>query len=351
MNVLADRHHAGLYRSLQLLGDRLGWNLYTPVGMDWWDAGIWNFGRKTWGDDRLARQFIAGPEWVQGWWGEGYRDTVDPEFPPSPVEPGVYPPETIHGVTLAQARNMPWDLVIASAEDNQWGFAAFAKGVGARFVVQVGNTGQHVDWSLDPLALVSSEVPIVGRGVRYHQEMDPAATRFVDPGTAWHRAQRAITSFVNCFPSIGPCYDGWKAMEAALPEFGFEEYGIDGAHGVLKPIGRLADRMADALFGYHDKVHGDGFGHVIHGWAAVGRPLIGHGSHYAGKMAHHFWQHGRTAIDLDVVSIPEAARMVREIAADPDRHAEMCHAIRAEYERIDHAAEAEAIRALLGGNK
>ncbi len=40
MNVLADRHHAGLYRSLQLLGDRLGWNLYTPVGMDWWDAGV-----------------------------------------------------------------------------------------------------------------------------------------------------------------------------------------------------------------------------------------------------------------------------------------------------------------------
>lgn len=330
MNVLADRHHAGLYRSLQLLADRLGWNLYTPVGHEWWDAGIWNFGRKTWGDDRLARQFLVTDA----------DDWADPEFPDA----------TIHGVRLPVARAMRWDHVIATAEDNQHGFAAFAKGVGAKYVLQVGNTGQYVDWSLDPLALVSSEVPIVGRGVRYHQEMDPAASAFVEPSNEPYGLYDVptVASFVNCFPRIGACYDLWGQARAEMGDgWSFMEYGIDGKHGVVKPIGLLHELMGMALFGWHDKVHGDGFGHVIHGWAAVGRPLIGHGSHYAGKMAHHFWQHGRTAIDLDVVSIPEAARMVRDIAADPDRHAEMCHAIRAEYDRIDHAAEADAIRALL----
>ena len=58
LNVLVDRHHSGLYQSLQLLARRLGWTLYTPVGMDWWDEWYWSFGRGTYSDDRLARQYL-----------------------------------------------------------------------------------------------------------------------------------------------------------------------------------------------------------------------------------------------------------------------------------------------------
>lgn len=347
VNVLADRHHGGLYRSLQLLADRLGWDLYTPVGTDWESERYWAFGMNQGITDRLAQQYLVPHDGV--WeekhhgFGGGVYETRDPEFPGS----------VITGVTLGVARHMDWAYVIASLDDNQWGFSRFAHEVSARFVVQVGNTGQYVAWNLDPLALVSSEVPIVGRGVRYHQEMDPAASSFVKPEwmrehwARWSYSKPPISSFVNCFPSIGSCYDGWTAMRQALPDFQFLEYGIDGAEGVLKPIGALAAAMGSSLFGYHCKTHGDGFGHVIHGWAAVGRPIIGHSSHYRGKMAEHLWRHGETCIDLDVVSIPEAARMVRDIAADPDRHAAMCHAIRAEYDRIDHDAEAAAIKALL----
>lgn len=337
MNVLADRHHAGLYRSLQLLADRLGWNLYTPVGHEWWDAGIWNFGRKTWGDDRLARQFLCGPEWFHEGpllSGPDWETALDPEFPDAPIR----------GLSLYASRRMRWDLVIATAEDNQHGFAAFAKGVGAKYVLQVGNTGQYVDWSLDPLAIVSSEVPILGRGVRYHQEMDPAATVFADPDIA---DLTVASSFVNCMTTMPGCWDVMRDFRAASPWLTVNVFGIDGPDGVVKPIASLADHMARSGFGYHDKAHGDGYGHVIHGWAAVGRPLIGHGSHYRGKLAEHFWQDGRTCIDLDKHSVTEAAALVRAIASDPDRHAEMCHAIRAEYDRIDHAAEADAIRALL----
>lgn len=355
VNVLVDRHHAGLYRSLQLLADRLGWDLYTPVGLDWERERYWTFGMNIPGrTEELAQQYLATHE---GIWtpvylrDEGLWATMDPEFPPAPgQDPAVYPREAIFGVTLDKARSMTWAYVIATLDDNQWGFSRLANELGARFVVQVGNTGQYVAWNLHPLALVSSEVPIVGRGVRYHQEMDPEATGFVEPSNDPYGLYDlpTIASFVNCFPSIGPCYDLWGQMQATLGEgWGFAEYGIDGEKGVVKPIGLLHELMGMSLFGWHDKVHGDGFGHVIHGWAAVGRPLIGHGHHYRGKMAEHFWQHGRTAIDLDVVSIPEAARMVRDIAADRDRHAEMCHAIRAELDRIDHDAETDAIRRLL----
>ena len=327
MNVLADRHHAGLYRSLQLLGDRLGWDLRTPVGLDWWHAGVWNFGRSTWGDDRLAQQFLTD---VDGKW----TTSEDPEFPGA----------IVHGVTLEQARTMRWDLIIASAEDNQWGFADFAKGVGARFVMQVGNTRQTVDWSLDPLAIVSSEVPIIGRGVRYHQEMDPEY-RWHDPAEA---DRYSVRSFVNLMPRI-ECGPLMADAQALTPDLRWGVHGIDCPDGVVKPTSDLAALMASAGFGWHDKVTGDGFGHVIHGWAAIGRPIVGHASHYKGQMAEHLWQDGRTCIDLDEHPLTEAVQMMRAIADDPEWHASMCRAIRAEFERIDHAAEAEAIRALLEG--
>ncbi|HXI97147.1 MAG TPA: hypothetical protein VNG04_13530, partial [Candidatus Acidoferrum sp.] len=72
MNVLADKHHAGLFHSLQLLAGRLGWTLYTPVGLDWWTEGYWRFGRG-YGDDRLAQQFLR------------HDFDVDGEFPYAPI--------------------------------------------------------------------------------------------------------------------------------------------------------------------------------------------------------------------------------------------------------------------------
>ena len=338
MNVLVDRHHAGLYRSMQLLAERFGWNLYTPVGLDWMTSGIWNFGINQGITADLANQYLVP-----------HRGVWAPDVPLDPViyttEDPEFPGATIKGVTLQGARAAPWAYVIATLDDNQYGFHRFAQEVGAQYVAQVGNTGQHVAWQLDPLAIVSSEVPIRGRGVLYHQPMDPAATAWSDPDDS---DPYIISSFVNCFPRIGSCYELWQVSETTMPDFEFREFGIDGNWGVMKPIKRLRDLMGQSQFGWHDKVHGDGFGHVIHGWAAVGRPIIGHAHHYRGKMAEHFWDHGRTCIDLDQVTIPEAVTLIRDIAADPDRHAEMCHAIRAEFDRIDWEGEAAAIADLLG---
>ena len=323
-NVLADRHHAGLFRSLQLLADRLGWTLYTPQGRAWWDADYWAFGRRTYGDDRLARQFLgaSGP---------------DEEFPDAPVR----------YVSLEEARAMPWAFVIASLDDNQAGFARFAAETGARYLVQCGNTGQYIDWSLDPIVLNSSEMPLLGRGVTYHQELDPVF-RWAEP---W--ARRSVRSFVHLMNETH-AFPIWNYLAESLPDFGFQRFGhappnpdptyVENA----KPIAKIAALMARSGWGFHDKPVGDGHGHVIHGWSAIGRPLIGHGSHYAGKMAGVFWQDLVTCIDLDLHPLPEAAALIREISADPDRHAAMCRAIRGVFDAtVDYDAEAVAIRELL----
>ena len=88
---------------------------------------------------------------------------------------------------------------------------------------------------------------------------------------------------------------------------------------------------------------GDGFGHVIHNWAAIGRPLIGHASHYAGKLAEGLWEDGVTCIDLDRHGVGELPGLL-----DSLDNVAMGRAIRDRFESlVDYDEEAEQIRALL----
>lgn len=339
--VLVDRHHHALFFAMQRLFERLGYLVYTPLGHEWWDEGYWRFGQ-VYGDDRLAQQFLTlerPGEWTQlptNDQAEGFRTFSGKD--------NHHPDTEILGVELGavKATAGEWAFVVATLQDNQQGFRRLADEIGAKYVLQVGNTNQDVDWSLDPLAIVSSEVPIRGKGVLVHQEMDPVFDWREPP--VW---SRLICSFVNCFDST-PCYQPFDEMKQLLPDFSFDSYGIDGEDGNIESVSEIADLMEGSLFGWHDKVQGDGFGHVIHDWAAIGRPLIGHGSHYRGLMAEPFWQDGVTCIDLDKHTPTEVAQLIRDIAADPERHAEMCRAIRRVFEEhVDFEAEAEKVRELL----
>jgi len=324
MNVLADRHHAGLFHSLQLLAKRLGWALYTPTGHAWWDEGVWSFGRDWYGDDRLARQFLTqtGP---------------DMEYPDWPI----------NYVTLEEAQNMDWAYVIATLQDNQLGFGLFARRMGAQLIFQVGNTGQQINWALDPIVLNSSEMPLLGRGITYHQEFDSDGIfGYVPPSPS-----KDIRSLMHNFWDTS-CFALWQQID--LPEYELTHYGHQppegpaqvGYGGNLKPQTAVAAAMADSAWGWHDKPQGDGFGHILHGWAAIGRPLIGHASHYLGKMGGVFWQDGETCIDLDRHSIEETAEIIRGMSRQ--RHREMCENIRAVFDaNVDYDREEQAIRELL----
>ena len=150
MRALLDYHHADLAESLHLLlEDRLGVECWLPVGQGWWDRQYWNFGRSTWNDDRLARQFLT-------------RSNVELD--------DAHPQRRHRVIEVTEAMELGWDYVVASVPDNYRGYADFAKRSGARFVIQVGNVNQPIAWELDPLVLNSSEQRLSGRGVTYHQE-------------------------------------------------------------------------------------------------------------------------------------------------------------------------------------
>jgi len=330
VRVLCDRHHADLLYALQrLFEDRLDIELYVTLGHDWWNEGYWRFG-EVWGDDRLARQFLDT--------NASYRE----------VEPGLFltfdpchPERPLYGVTLERAKGWSWDYVLATVQDNQKGFHRFASETGAKYLYHIGNTRQEVDWSLDPLAFNASDSPMQGRGVNIGQEFDHLTTfRYREP----ERMDR-ITSFVNLLPLIPESWGPFAELSKLL-SFEFRSYGHDCPNGSLTPVANVAEEMARSSWGYHDKPTGDGFGHVIHNWAAVGRPLIGHGRYYAGQKAEAFWQDLVTCIDLDKHSVLEASQIIETMPIE--QYASMCRAIRETLERIySPGDDALAVRALL----
>jgi hypothetical protein len=341
MNVLVDRHHAGLYYSLQLLfEDRFGLDLYTPVGHEWWDEGYWRFGQ-VFGDDRLAQQYLElkGHPWELYDEADGVYVTYDVEYPDRPI----------YGITYDGFRRMGgWEYTIATVQENQHGFDRLAKENGAQAVYQVGNRGQFVDWGLDPIVLCSAEAPILGRGVVYHQEYDKDGLFAARP-LSFPPDIRKVSSFVNCFNSMPEQWATFNQMRELKPHWHFDVHGHDGYSGLVQPTTAIADKMEWSGWAWHDKPQGDGFGHVIHYWASIGRPLIGHASYYAGLMPAPLWEDKVTCLDLGARSLEATSELMSEIASDPDRHRAMCRAIRERVDSlVDFDSEAERIAALLG---
>jgi hypothetical protein len=333
MKALVDRHQADLFWAMQrLFEDRLGLPVFTPVGPEWWDEGVWQFGI-VFGDDRLARQYIhLNAQW-QPTVTDGLYSTIDQH----------HTDRAIYGVTLDLARRQKWTAVVATVQENQPGFARFAAEMGAKYLYQVGNTRQQIDWALDPVCLNSTaDVALTGRGALVAQEFDKDRTfRFREPSN-----RRSVASFVNLLPLIPDPWAAFNDLRVRLPDWRFRSFGHSCPEGLLRPVGMIAEEMADTGWAFMDKVTGDGFGHIIHNWAAIGRPLIGHARYYEGQRAAYFWRDGETCIDLDLHSPDEAAEIM---ATMPDaQYLAMCRAIRATLDaNVDWAADAERVRALL----
>jgi len=344
VRVLIDRHQADLFRAMQhLFEDRLDVEVWTPMGREWWDDKIWQFGA-CFGDDRLAQQYVIPHDGVhhERAGGPGTWSTYDT----------AHPDVEIRCISLETARDIGgWAFVVATVQENQAGFKRFADEVGAKFVVQVGNTGQYIDWDLGPLVISSSEMAIVGRGIVAHQEFDSAAGGafgFKDPALA---NRREVRNFVNLIDRIDQSWVPFLEAEKLLASDGFKFYahGHEGRDGVIQPTAKIGELMGGAGWGWHVKPVGDGFGHVIHGWAAVGRPLIGRASYYRGKMAEPLWEDLVTCVSTDDRSTVEVVGLVKEISSDAGSHAAMCRAIRERFDAtVDYGRDEARVRELLG---
>ena len=362
MRVLIDRHHHALHESYHLtLVDRFGWELYAPYGMEWFDEGIWQFEKKFHGD-AVARQYLDGI------WGDSndFLPVMDSGFGPYgiAVMDVRHPRRVLHGITLAEAREHKWDLVISSLPHNDEGYHRFAQETGAKFGVQVGNNVQQSRWDLADFILSSSTLDGFGPewvgkrfeyqgvpAVMYHQEFSTDIFR-----PEWPPANRdEVASWVNCFGE-GPSYPDFLAFARQYKdEFDFKVYGALGTYGGdefqagdVSWVPDVADTMRQARVGWHTKHWSDGFGHTIHNWGSIGRPIIGYARYYKDKLAGPLWDEGMTSFDIEGMSHEALADLLRLMRDDDDVHHRMSDNMAARFrEIVDFDSEAATIRSLL----
>jgi hypothetical protein len=327
--VLADWHHPALWESLAILfEDRFGWELYSMAGEDWQQHG-WTMSSGppiSWS----AAEYLSlkGAKPVGDHW-----ERVEREYPKRPRKM----------VTPDQAFGMSWDFILGSVSDHQRTFAALADRLGARFIHQVGNAKHYIDLGVRQTILASSNVKLRSRypHVIYHQEFDRGVFA---PSPVTHPC--SVTSLMLRLDWTS-CDYRWLA---AAPGIRWSSPGGQdpNARDYLAPMSKVAERIRESGWVWHDKKVGDGFGHTLHNAAAMGRPIIGHASHYRGMLGEPFWDDLKTCIDLDKHEPREALRLIRAISGDPDWHGEMSANIADRFDQlVDFDAEAARIRTLL----
>lgn len=340
MKIFADLHHSGLYASLHyLFENRLGYELYRPIGMEWFDKGYWKIGDPYPNPRDTAIQYLRlnstpsdGSPPLNG----TPYSIIDPQMKYFPI------PDRNHGfdhraVTLDQFLELDVDIIIASIPAHIQAYKKLIKdhNLKAKLVYQIGNIGWHneIPWSqVDNIMASVKAFPIKHshiNAVFYRQEFDLGVfspNKFVN-GFDW----RSITSFVNCLPQP----DKYNRLKEMLYEYEFKAYGIPPSpDGIVDTIDSIADKMQQTTFGYHNKPHGDGYGHVIHNWFAVGKPVIVNMNDYKDKLAGELLEDGVTCIDMDNRSLETVADIVRDIVGTPGKYEELCNNVEKRFKEV-----------------
>lgn len=323
MKVLADFHHDSLWTALHLLFEkRLGWELYRPFDMAWFDEGYFRlYGDLSkddpyrWLAELYLKDIIFTKDGQTGYGLETRMGCID------------YPRFNL--ASLKRAKEMDFDIVVCTINENEEYFAKFAKEFcpKAKLVRITGNMYDEVNHELYSNLMasdISSYEMYKGKHkVLFRQEFDLNLFKYAPPENTHN-----FYSFLNGLraeetePGI---YSIWLELLHLLPEFKFKTYGGKCENGRIFSKRKLIEKMLEASFLYHVK-RIDGYGHIIHNAFALGRPVVTCYEHYKGKMAEPLLEDGETAIFTDGRSNQLIADIIRKKAniEELTRMAENC---------------------------
>lgn len=353
IRVLCDAIHADLWESLRLLFEvRLGMELYRPIGMEWQEAGLWRFEQgqpyglgvahqflDQWHDDEPVGGYATPPSIHTAW--TERRDTT-------------HPGQVQRLVTMSQARELGFDLVLCTLAENEYGFRAFADELGAHYGIQVGNQGADNKWGAAEFALLSVTTPGFTPWkphVYYRQEFD---LELFAPDRGAGAEPDLVMNRVQCTSQTGGHYDRFLELSALLAGvarlrwYGHCEPRDDLWGGDDPTTPAVAASMHRARVAYHPKMWSDGYGHVIHNWFSIGRPVLATAGYYEDKLAGPLFVEGVTSFDLQRMSTLETATTITRLIRDDELWLRMSDASAARFrEVVNFDAEAEQIRAML----
>lgn len=341
-------HHHSLYKSLQLLFEkRLGWELYRPVGTEWFEEGYWKNAEVYNNHPDTVAQFLQ------------IRNTVPTKMGPRNV---VKEDKDTHyvindffmdqkAITLDQFKEMDIDIVIASYFGNIAPYKDLIQKYkpNAKLVMQMGNEWP-VPWDIVENLMASTgkvNTPPNKNVIYYHQEFDLDTYKYEPPEEI--QKKKHVRNFVHCMMEHEMHRQDWEdfqAIEKLLPRTKFESYGISCRDGIVQKQEDIAKMMRESFFGVHLKSKGDGYGHVIHSWAAMGRPLIFRKSQYKGKLAEPLLEHRVTGLDLDEMSYKDIANYIKSMS--PGEHRQMCEAMYKKFtDNVNFDKEADSIKSFM----
>ena len=338
-----------------LFEKRLGGSVYRPIGTEWATKGYW----KVYDHPATIEQFLG----IGGATPDGSAPLNEVESVTSNItgipladEIGINigrikkydfyhckdieSGQTNKAITFEVFMKMDIDIVIASIPQHIEPFRKLANQHPnkPKVIYQIGNSWNinRTEASLLDGVLSSAKLPlgVTFNGyngqplvaVEYHQEFD------LDTFSSFtlHEPENIIRSFVNCFSLDNLFAYDWalfQEIEKLMPEWKFETLGGQCRDGAAHGSNELSSIMRMSKFIWHTKAGGDGYGHVLHNSAAVGRPLIIRKQYYQGKMGEALIKDGETAIVIDGLSTQQIIDKILYYS-EPDRYQALCKNVR-----------------------
>ena len=312
MNIFTDFHHNSLLRSFVLLfEDRLGANVYRPIGMDWFYNGYWAINDL----EDTAKQFLDIETTVLADKTpalnvvDNTQDQVHHVY-----DPGL---ESTHkAITLDRFKEIDFDYVIASIPQHIPLYQDLISKYQprAKLIVHVGN-----NWSESFVSGHNVLASIKERGwssvnaVYYHQEFDLSIFKPYK-----YYGVSKVSSYINVLQNMPQGHLDFNILEKELQgQVIFKSYGGQCRDGNFAGPKLLADSMRQNDLIFHVKDGGDGYGHILYNAYACGKPVITRSSFYKDCLGEELFNKNNF-IDLDVMSHADAAQTVANLITNRD---------------------------------
>jgi len=345
-NIFCDLHHGDLYYALHLLfEERLGYNLYRPIGLEWFEKGFWKIAEPYHNAPDTIDQYLGIPKstWsktkepIQKYGDVELRDDV--YHIPLRVPGGSY---TQKAITFDKFLKTDFDFIVATynAHDQAYTRLAEQHKPNAICIRQIGNVFEYPVLCRNVLLSEMTPMPPDVNWMRYWPETN-REYRYTVPTN-----HSTVKSFIAA-PLGEPNLPLFYEYEKLLPDFAFKMHGILGRDGVISAE-LMPQVMKDSAFVWHVKHTGCG-GFVAREALACGRPLVvkNHLTRNYYNLEMDLFEDGVNCIDLDLGSMKDNVEKIRYFS-DPERHTEMCRNTADKFRKdVNFDEEAKKMRAWL----
>ena len=303
MNVLIDIHHHDLFRSLNILFfNRLGYQVYIPIGIDW------NIQVKydNYPNMDARHQYLT---YVKDWLNIG-GDLSNVKF-----------------LTLDEYKDINIDIHVASITENTLAFLESSRiyGKKTKHIFQSGNNFhpsllEGIVNNLMSSSTIVYKLSNCKNKCFYHQEFDLNHFKPINPCLNINSVHSIQHYFGTGMHPYAIDHALFLKLKSELPSFDFAFYGFGNEKGPITNTPKyMSEFYQNSGFIYHVKPQGDGYGHIYHNSYACGKPVIYKSEYlnsYSIDMTPMMLFDEDTSIDLSKLSVAEAASKINIFAKD-----------------------------------